>query len=85
MSRTTTAAAIHGVRYSSVSPPTLSMSRISSVAYAFEESGSLQNTGSASFFGSNVSPIMQLRRGRPTSSRLGIPPNVFTNPAKPAA
>ena len=47
------------------------MSRISSVAYAFDDSGSLQNTGRASFFGSSVSPMRELLSGRPTISRLG--------------
>jgi hypothetical protein len=57
------------------------------VAYAFEDNGSLQNTGSASFLGSNVSPIIELRRGRPTSSRLGSSANVTipTNTAAPAS
>jgi hypothetical protein len=47
------------------------MSRISSVAYAFEDSGSLQNTGNASLFGSSVLPNRSLRSGRPTSNRFG--------------
>ncbi len=41
------------------------------MAYAFDDRGSLQNTGSASFFGSSVSPIIELRSGVPTRRRLG--------------
>jgi hypothetical protein len=52
------------------------------VAYAFDDNASLQNTGRASFFGSNVSPIIELRRGRPTSSRLGSATIGFIHPAK---
>ena len=44
---------------------------ISSVAYAFEDSGSLQNTGSAIRFGRRVSPIRSDCIGRPTNNRLG--------------
>src|SRR2546421_4972566 len=58
------------VRCSSARPPRESPSRISSVAYALEDSGSEQNTGSASFFGNSVSPSRSLRMGRPTSSRF---------------
>ena len=56
------------------------------MAYAFDDSGSLQNTGSASFFGSNVSPSRSLRSGRPTSSRLvhfSTPPANARPAAKP--
>jgi hypothetical protein len=78
----TTTAATQAVRCSSVSPPRLSMSRISSVAYALDDRGSLQNTGSASFFGSSVSPRRSLLIGRPTRKRYGNSSRVFfTAPA----
>ena len=70
-SRVTTAAATHGVMESKANPPRLSMRRISSVAYAFEDRGSLQKTGRASFFGKSVSPIIELCRGCPNTKRLG--------------
>ena len=79
-SRATTAAATHGVMYSKANPPRLSMSRISSVAYAFEDSGSLQNTGRASFFGRSVSPIIEVCRGCPSTRRLGRRVNVVMTP-----
>ena len=63
-------------------PPRLSISRISSVAYALDGKGSLQKTGRASFFGSNVSSNIELCRGRPTRSRLGIWASVLTTSAK---
>jgi hypothetical protein len=40
------------------------------VAYATEEIGSEAKTGSASHFGSSVSPSCWLRSARPTRSRL---------------
>ena len=55
------------------------------MAYAFDDSGSLQNTGSASFFGSSVSPMRVLLSGRPTSNRLGTCASAFMTPANPAA
>ena len=81
-SSSTTAAATQGVRCRSASPPRPSMSRISSVAYAFEDSGSLQKTGSASFLGSNVSPIRALSSGVPTRSRLGRVAKLVTSSRK---
>ena len=65
----TTAAATHGVRWSSARPPRPSTSTICSVAYATDESGSEQNTGRASRFGSSVSPRRSLRSGLPSSTR----------------
>jgi hypothetical protein len=53
-------------------------SRISWVAYATEDSGSLAKIGRASRFGSSVSPIRSLRSGRPTSSRF-IPFTTITS------
>ena len=41
------------------------------MAYALDDNGSLQKTGSASFFGSSVSDIWELRSGRPTNQTLG--------------
>ena len=52
------------------------------MASAFDDNASLQNTGSASFLGSNVSPIIELCSGRPTSTRLGIVARTFIPPAK---
>ena len=40
------------------------------MAYAFDDSGSEQNTGNASLLGKSVSPSRSLRNGLPTSSRL---------------
>ena len=55
------------------------------MAYATEDSGSLQKTGSASLLGSRVSPSRSLRSGRPTRNRFGSSNN-FTTPAnRPAA
>src|SRR5689334_13852707 len=65
------AAATHQARCMKASPPRLRISRISSVAYATEDSGSLQNTGMASRLGSSVSPSWLLRIARPTITRLG--------------
>ncbi|GES28878.1 hypothetical protein San01_13650 [Streptomyces angustmyceticus] len=42
------------------------------MAYATEESGSLQKIGSASRFGSSVSPSRVLSSGRPTIIRFGL-------------
>ena len=55
------------------------------MAYAFDDSGSLQNTGSAMLLGSRVSPSRSLRRGRPTSSRFGTVNMFCTAPANDAA
>ena len=52
------------------------------MAYAFDDNGSLQKTGRASFLGSSVSPIIELWRGRPTNSRLGSSVSMVTNEAK---
>ncbi len=52
------------------SPAVPRTSTICSVAYATEEIGSEQNTGSAIFFGSSVSPIRSLARARPMNTRL---------------
>ena len=49
------AALTYQAKWKKASPPKLKMSRISSVAYATDDSGSLQKTGMASFFGSSVS------------------------------
>src|SRR3954453_9713209 len=62
----------------SAMPPAERTSRISSVAYATEDSASLANTGSAIFFGSSCSPSWALRIGRPTSSRLETSPSEDT-------
>src|SRR3954463_8454503 len=62
----------------SAMPPADRTSRISSVAYATEESASLAKTGSAIFFGSSCSPSWVLRIGRPTSSRLETSPSEDT-------
>ena len=51
------------------------------MAYALDDNGSLQKTGSASFFGSSVSPICELSSGRPTSQRLGTDHNLSIAPA----
>ncbi len=42
------------------------------MAYAFDDNGSLQNTGRASFFGRSVSPRRELANGRPTTMRLDM-------------
>lgn len=68
-------------RGSAASAPRLSISRISSLAYALDDKGSLQRTGRTSFFGSNVSPIIELYRGRPARSRLGTWVSVLTTSA----
>ena len=47
------------------------------MAYALEESGSLQNTGRASLLGSRVSPSEAVFIGRPTTTRLGMEINVM--------
>src|SRR6476620_6893128 len=51
-------------------PPTATTNRISSVAYAVDESASEENTASAMVFGSRCSSILVLARGRPTRSRF---------------
>ena len=60
-------------------PPADSTSRISSVAYATEESASLANTGRAIRFGSSVWPSLSLCMGRPTSTRLTTPNTMATS------
>ena len=55
------------------------------MAYAFEDNGSLQNTASAIFFGSRVSPIRPESSRRPTSSRLGMLISEVMPPANPSA
>ena len=77
---TTTAAATHGVIVNNDKPPMLSIRRISSVAYAFEDNGSLQNTGRASLLGRRVSPIIEDCRGCPRTRRLGRRINVVMTP-----
>ena len=68
-----TIAAMYGVKWMKESPPSVSTSRISSVAYATDESASLAKTGSAIFLGSSVSPRRSLRTGRPTTPRFSRP------------
>ena len=58
------------VQWSRESPPRRRISRISSVAYATEESGSLQKIGRASRLGSRVSPIPVVGSGRPDQQPL---------------
>ena len=58
----------HEVRRLSPAAPT-STTSASSVAYAFDESGSEAKIGSASHFGSSVSCIWPVCIGRPTSTR----------------
>ena len=64
--------ATHGARCNSASPPMLRIEEDLLGRIRYEDSGSLQKTGRASFLGSKVSLIPSLRRGRPTSSRFGI-------------
>ncbi len=52
-------------------PASDSVSRISSGAYATEESASEANTGSAMRLGSSVSPSLSLRSARPIRMRFG--------------
>src|SRR3954471_24283625 len=59
-------------------PATDRVRKISSGAYATEDSASLANTGSAIFLGSSVSPSRSLPRGRPTSRRLRMRPAIGT-------
>ena len=69
-SRQAIAIASGNTRWAADSPATpTSTTSASSVAYAFEDSGSEAKIGSASHFGSSVSCIWPLRIGRPTNTR----------------
>jgi len=83
--RRTTAPATSGVRCNSANPPRLSMSRISSVAYALEERGSEQKTGSAIRLGRRVWPMCSLRSGVPTRRRFGRVRTLVTSPVNDRA
>src|SRR5579875_3084058 len=75
---TATAIAIFHEKAYAAKPAAERVRKISSGAYATEESASLAKTGSAIRFGSRVSPSRSLRRARPTRSRLRTPPGKGT-------
>src|SRR3954452_210450 len=82
-SSATTAAPSQGVRSSSARPPSPSTSTICSVAYATDDSGSEQNTGSARRLGRSVSPSLSVRSGLPTSERTSAMPHWIALLARP--
>src|SRR5579875_1787078 len=75
---TATAIAIFHEKAYAARPAAERVRKISSGAYATDESASLAKTGSAIRFGSRVSPSRSLRRARPTRSRLRTPPGKGT-------
>ncbi len=68
---TTTATAIHGLKWYAVTPAMDRTSSTSPGAYATEDSGSEAKTGRAMRFGRRVSPSRSLRSARPIRIRLG--------------
>ena len=67
---TTTARPIHGESAYAEAPATDSVRKISSGAYATDDSASEANTGSAMRLGRRVCASRSLRNGRPTSDAL---------------
>ncbi|SCD82321.1 hypothetical protein GA0115235_1084100 [Streptomyces sp. DpondAA-F4a] len=68
---TTTATAIHGLKWYADTPAMDSTRRTSPGAYATEESGSDANTGRAMRLGRSVSPSLSLRSAWPIRIRFG--------------
>ncbi|CAM5740592.1 hypothetical protein SMICM17S_11441 [Streptomyces microflavus] len=69
--RTTTASAIHGLKWYADTPAMDSTRRTSPGAYATEDSGSDAKTGRAMRLGRSVSPSLSLRSARPIRILLG--------------
>lgn len=69
--RTTTATAIHGLKWYADTPAMDSTRSTSPGAYATEDSGSDAKTGRAMRLGRSVSPSLSLRSARPIRIRLG--------------
>jgi hypothetical protein len=74
-----TARPIHGAIEYAARPATDSTRKISSGAYAVEDSASDANTGRAIRLGSSVCESRSLRNGRPSTSRRAIVESLDTS------
>lgn len=77
--RTTTATAIHGLKWYADTPAMDRTRSTSPGAYATEDSGSDAKTGSAMRLGRSVSPSLSLRSARPIRILLGTSVSLDTS------